>query len=59
MNRRLGIWDNHTYRTCDALVLAYSPENVLGKISGRDFYIPSSEKIGAGFDYSLRQILVR
>ena len=41
-----------TDRTCDALVLAYLPDQFLG----RDFYIPSHRHIKAALGSSLRKI---
>jgi len=44
-------------RSCDALVLAYSPQIVLGRDKENTFYIPSSKEVGRAFGYSLRKIL--
>jgi hypothetical protein len=44
-------------RSCDALVLGYSPYNILGKDFGNNFYIPSCSDVEEAFGYSLRQIL--
>lgn len=43
-------------RSCDALVLAYFPGNVLGRNSENSFYIPSSHRVEEAFGYSLRKI---
>ena len=44
-------------RSCDSLVLAYSPDHVLGSNYRSYFYIPSSENIQRAVGYSLRKIL--
>ena len=44
-------------RTCDALVLAYSPANVLGMAHGDGFYIPPGERVGEALEHALIKIL--
>lgn len=51
-------WKKHSYemdRSCDALVLAYSPEQVLGRDFGRDLYIPSGGDVEEAFGEALRK----
>lgn len=43
-------------RSCDALVLAYSPTEVLAKDCERNFYIPSQNDVEEAFGFSLRKI---
>ena len=43
-------------RICDALVLAYSPSEIIAKEDGRNFYIPSKCRIEEAFGNSLRKI---
>jgi hypothetical protein len=49
---KCNYWD----RACDALVLAYNPENVLARSSGRNFYIPSGNRVEEAFGEALRKI---
>ena len=46
-----------TERSCDAIVLSYSPEFVLARDSGEAFYIPSKSLVGESFGHALREIL--
>lgn len=57
MNKQYSKYVELTSRSCDALVLAYSPKEVLAKNCGRNFYIPSHENVEEAFGFSLRKIL--
>lgn len=56
MNKGLKESLDYPTRTCDALVLAYSPSQILAKGYGRNFYIPSQVNIEEAFGDSLRKI---
>lgn len=56
MNKEYSKYVELTNRSCDALVLAYSPEESLTKNCGRNFYIPECSKIEESFGFSLRKI---
>lgn len=52
-------WEKHSElldRTCEALVLAYQPNQVLARDYDRKFYIPSHASIEEAFGYSLRSV---
>lgn len=52
-------WEEHCEfmdRSCDALVLAYSPNHALGHDFEKGFYIPYSYDVKEAFGYSLRKI---
>ena len=46
-------------RSCDALVLAFSPNQVIGRDYEKGFYIPSSSDVERAYGHSLRKILGR
>jgi hypothetical protein len=55
-------WEKHCElvdRSCDALVLAYSPNQILGRDFGKNFYIPSCHNVEEAFGYSLRKTFGR
>lgn len=46
-----------TDRSCEALVLACQPKEILIRSGGKDFYIPSQSRIEEAFGASLRKML--
>lgn len=56
MNEELKKQTEHLDRSCDALVLAYDPTQVLKADFSRKFYIPGCSHVEKAFGYALREI---